>query len=280
MKIKFSKMHGTGNDYVYVNCFEQKLDNPSELAVKLSDRHFGIGSDGLILIAPSEKADCRMIMYNSDGSEGMMCGNGIRCVGKYAYDHNIVNKENITVETKSGIKNLTLTVEDDVVTYVTVDMGNAILKPSDIPVLDKEDSFINRKMIVGDLEYEVTCVSMGNPHAIIFTHDIDDINLEQIGPLFEHNSLFPEQINTEFVEVIDSHTLRMRVWERGTGETMSCGTGTCAVTVASVLNGYSKMGDEITVKIRGGELKDTYMENGHVRMKGSATHVFDGEIEV
>lgn len=280
MILKFSKMHGTGNDYIYVNCFEQRIDEPEKLAVTLSDRHFGIGSDGLILICPSDKADCRMVMYNADGSEGMMCGNGIRCVAKYAYEHGIAPKESMTVETKSGIKTLELTVEDNAVTYVAVDMGNAVTIPKDIPVLDDGKDFVKRKLNVGGKEYEVTCVSMGNPHAVIFTQGIDNIDLEKTGPLFEHFELFPQQINTEFVEVIDRHNLKMRVWERGSGETMSCGTGTCAVTVAAVLNGYCDRDEEITVKIRGGELKDTYLSDGRVIMRGTATHVFDGEIQI
>lgn len=280
MKLKFTKMHGTGNDYVYVNCFEQKIDNPNELAIKVSDRHFGIGSDGLILICPSEVADVRIAMYNADGSEGMMCGNGIRCVAKYSYEHGLVDSDKITVETKSGIKTLDLTVENGEVTYVAVDMGMAILKPREIPVDDDGDDFVKRKIDVDGKEYEITCVSMGNPHAVIFTKDIDNINLEKIGPLFEHHKLFPEQINTEFVEVTDSHNIKMRVWERGSGETMSCGTGTCAVTVAAVLNGYCKRDEEININIRGGQLKDTYLSDGRVIMRGAATNVFDGEIEI
>lgn len=280
MLLKFSKMHGTGNDYVYVNCFEQKVDESEKIAVAVSDRHTGIGSDGLILICPSEKADVRMAMYNADGSEGMMCGNGIRCVAKYAYEHGLAVKDTITVETKSGIKTLELTVENGVVTYVAVDMGKAVLKPKDIPVLDDGDDFIKRNLNIGGRDYEVTCVSMGNPHAVIFTKGIDDMELEKIGPLFENYKLFPQQINTEFVEVIDSHNLKMRVWERGSGETMSCGTGTCAVTVAAVLNGYCSRDEEITVNIRGGQLKDTYLSDGRVIMRGTATHVFDGEIEI
>lgn len=282
MVLKFSKMHGTANDYVYVNCFEQQVNEPEKLAVTVSDRHTGIGSDGLILICPSDKADCRMAMYNADGSEGMMCGNGIRCVAKYAYEHGIVLKDasNITVETKSGIKELELTIENGKVTYVAVDMGKAVLIPKDIPVLDDGDDFVKRVLNIGGRDYEVTCVSMGNPHAVVFTNGIDDMELEKIGPMFEHYKLFPQQINTEFVEVIDSHNLKMRVWERGSGETMSCGTGTCAVTVAAVLNGYCSMDEEITVNIRGGQLKDTYLSDGRVIMRGTATHVFDGEIEI
>ncbi len=280
MNLKFSKMHGTGNDYVYVNGFEITLDNPGEVAKIVSDRHFGIGSDGLIIVAPSDVADCRMIMFNADGSEGAMCGNGVRCVAKYAYDHGLVNKEEITMETKSGIKKLSLTVEDGKMTYATVDMGKAILEPAQIPVVDDGGDFIARKVEVDGKEYEITCVSMGNPHAVVFMDEIDNLDLEKMGPHFENHPLFPDRINTEFVQVIDAHNIKMRVWERGSGETISCGTGTCASVVASVLNGHCKKGEEVAVHIRGGVLYDTYMEDGTVIMKGPATHVFDGEIEV
>lgn len=277
--VRFTKMHGTGNDYVYVNLFEETIKNPEQFAIDISDRHFGIGSDGLICIAPSEVADCRMIMYNADGSEGAMCGNGIRCVAKYAYDHGIVSATSIRVETKSGIKSLDLTVENGKVSYVKVNMGQAILKPAQIPVKAEGDTFVAQKVMVNGKEYEMTCVSMGNPHAVIFTEGIDDLDLEKIGPFFENHELFPDRINTEFVEVIDEHTLKMRVWERGSGETISCGTGTCATTVAAVLNGHCKQGEEIEVRIRGGALYDTYLENGEVLMKGPATEVFHGEVE-
>ena len=280
MKLRFTKMHGTGNDYVYVNLFQETVENPGELAVKISDRHVGIGSDGLILIAPSEIADCRMIMYNADGSEGAMCGNGIRCVAKYAYEHGIVRNTHITVETKSGVKSLELTVEDGCVTYIQVNMGQAVLKPEDIPVKAEGETFISQTINVDGRDYEVTCVSMGNPHCVIFTEGIDKMDLEKLGPKFENHELFPNRINTEFVEVIDEHTLKMRVWERGSGETISCGTGTCAVTVAAVLNGYCKQGEEVEVQIRGGRLYDTYQKNGEVLMKGPAAVVFDGEITV
>lgn len=280
MKFRFTKMHGTGNDYVYINVFEETIPNPEELAVQISDRHFGIGSDGLILIAPSEVADCRMRMYNADGSEGAMCGNGIRCVAKYAYEHGIVQDSHITVETQSGIKTLDLTVENRIVTYVQVNMGKAILNPAEIPVNSGGETFIAKPLVVEGTEYTATCVSMGNPHCVIFTHNIDDLDLEKIGPMFENHEMFPDRINTEFVEVIDEHTIRMRVWERGSGETISCGTGTCAAAVASVLNGYCKQGDEIEVQIRGGKLYDTYLENGEVLMKGPAVTVFDGEMTV
>lgn len=279
-KLKFTKMHGTGNDYVYVNLFEESVENPSELSIRISDRHFGIGSDGLICIAPSDTADCRMMMYNADGSEGAMCGNGIRCVAKYVYDHGIVKKEALTVETKSGIKHLELTVEEGKVSYVKVNMGQAIIKPELIPVKDGGEDFIARKIMVAGREYVVTCVSMGNPHCVVFTEEIDKMDLEKIGPFFENHELFPDRINTEFVEVIDRNTLKMRVWERGSGETISCGTGTCATTVAAVLNGYCDRGSEIAVNIRGGVLYDTYLENGEVLMKGPATEVFQGVIEI
>lgn len=279
-KLKFTKMHGTGNDYVYVDLFHQTLDRPSELSVKISDRHFGIGSDGLICIAPSEIADCRMIMFNADGSEGAMCGNGIRCVAKYAYEHGLATKNQMSIETKSGVKHLKLTVENGIVTYAEVNMGQAILKPCEIPVHAEGDDFIARALQVDGRSYAATCVSMGNPHCIVFMDHIDELDLTKIGPSFEHHPWFPDRINTEFVEVIDRGTIKMRVWERGSGETISCGTGTCAATVASVLNGYCDRGAEIEVRIRGGVLYDTYLENGEVLMKGPATEVFQGEISI
>lgn len=281
MKLKFTKMHGTGNDYVYVNGFEEKLDNPSEISKLVSDRHFSIGSDGLIIVAPSDVADVRMIMFNSDGSEGKMCGNGIRCVAKYAYDHNITDKKEMTIETASGIKTIKVTVNDNnKVDYAIVNMGKAILKPKDIPMLYEGDSFIAKELVINGNTYVATAVSMGNPHMIIFTNGIDNLKLDEIGPYFENLEIFPEKVNTEFVEVIDEHNFKMRVYERGTGETMSCGTGTCAVTVAAVLNGFAKYGEELNIHIRGGILKDTYYEDGTVIMKGLAIHVFDGEIEI
>ena len=279
-QLKFTKMHGTGNDYIYVDLFHQTLDRPWELSVKISDRHFGIGSDGLICIAPSEIADCRMIMFNADGSEGAMCGNGIRCVAKYAYEHGLATKDQMSIETKSGVKHLKLTVEDGIVTYVEVNMGQAILKPCEIPVRAEGDDFIARTLQVDGKSYTATCVSMGNPHCVVFMDHIDELDLTKIGPSFEHHPWFPDQINTEFVEVIDRKTIKMRVWERGSGETVSCGTGTCAATVASVLNGYCDRGAEIEVRVRGGALYDTYLENGEVLMKGPATEVFQGEISI
>lgn len=279
-QLKFTKMHGTGNDYIYVDLFHQTLDRPSELSVKISDRHFGIGSDGLICIAPSEIADCRMIMFNADGSEGAMCGNGIRCVAKYAYEHGLATKDQMSIETKSGVKHLKLTVEDGIVTYVEVNMGQAILKPCEIPVRAEGDDFIARTLQVDGKSYTATCVSMGNPHCVVFMDHIDELDLTKIGPSFEHHPWFPDQINTEFVEVIDRKAIKMRVWERGSGETISCGTGTCAATVASVLNGYCDRGAEIEVRVRGGALYDTYLESGEVLMKGPASEVFQGEISI
>ena len=271
MKLSFTKMHGTGNDYIYVDLFQQKLENQEEVAKVVSDRRFGIGSDGLICIAPSETADCRMIMYNADGSEGAMCGNGIRCVAKYVYDRGIVPKDHMSIETKSGIKQLELTVEEGKAVYVKVNMGEAVLKPPEIPVQAEGEDFIARQIEAGGRMYTVTCVSMGNPHCVVFTEGIDGLDLEKTGPLFENHPLFPDRINTEFVEVIDDHTLKMRVWERGSGETVSCGTGTCAATVAAVLNGHCPRGEEVEVRVRGGALYDTYLENGEVLMKGPAT---------
>ncbi|MCR4645295.1 MAG: diaminopimelate epimerase [Oscillospiraceae bacterium] len=279
--MKFSKMHGISNDYVYVNGFKETVNDPEKVSVYVSDRRCGIGSDGLILILPSEVADCRMRMFNADGSEGMMCGNGIRCVGKYAYDHGIVNKPELSVETKSGIKYITLQIENGKATGATVDMGKAILRPREIPVNADGEDFVKQTLTVQGKDYTVTCVSMGNPHCIIFMEgDPMELRLEDIGPDFENNPLFPERINTEFVRVIDDHTLFMRVWERGSGETFACGTGACAVAVAAVLNGYCKHDEPITVKLRGGDLSIVWKTDGTVMMTGSATHVFDGEIDL
>ncbi|MBR7038669.1 MAG: diaminopimelate epimerase [Oscillospiraceae bacterium] len=277
--MRFSKMHGISNDYVYVNGFTEQVDDPAAVSIFVSDRRCGIGSDGLILILPSDKADCRMRMFNADGSEGMMCGNGIRCVGKYAYDHGIVNTPHLSVETKSGIKYIDLQIEDGVAVGATVDMGKAILRPADIPVLADGETFVARPLEVDGKTYEATCVSMGNPHCILFMEDDPmGLDLAAIGPHFENHPLFPERINTEFVRVIDDHTLFMRVWERGSGETFACGTGACAVAVAAVLNGICPRGETITVKLRGGDLQIVWKEDGTVLMTGPATHVFDGEI--
>jgi diaminopimelate epimerase len=278
--IKFSKMHGIGNDYIYINCFNETVLNPNETAIFVSDRRFGIGSDGLVLIMPSEIADFKMRIFNADGSEAMMCGNATRCIGKYVYDKGLTDKEEITLETNSGIKHLKLFIKDNKVDAVEVDMSKAILKPRDIPVDSDLDLFISEPVEVNGAEYAITCVSMGNPHAVIFMDGIDELELEKIGPYFENHSLFPDRINTEFVEIIDDKTLKMRVWERGSGETFACGTGACATVVAAVLNKHCRADEEITVHLRGGDLKITYKSDGTVMMTGPATHVFDGEIEI
>lgn len=276
--MKFSKMHGIGNDYIYVNCFEEKVIEPEKVSVVLSDRHKGIGSDGLVLIMPSEIADFRMRIFNADGSEAMMCGNATRCIGKYVYDMGLTDKTEVTLETNSGIKYLKLFLKDDKVDMVTVDMGKAILVPRDIPVDSDLESFVSQPVEVGENEYKITCVSMGNPHAVVFTKDIDELELEKIGPLFENHKLFPNRIKTEFVEVIDDHTLKMRVWERGSGETFACGTGTCATVVAAVLNGICPKDEEVLVHLRGGDLRIIWKSDGTVLMTGPAEYVFDGNV--
>jgi len=274
----FSKMHGIGNDYIYVNCFEQDVPDPEKVSVILSQRRFGVGSDGLVLIMPSDKADFRMRIFNADGSEAMMCGNATRCIGKYVYDMGMTNKTEVTLETNSGIKYLKLFVKDGKVESVEVDMNKAILKPRDIPVDSELELFVSQPVEVDGKMYDITCVSMGNPHAVIFIDDVDSLDLEKIGPSFEHHKLFPNRINTEFVEVIDSHTLKMRVWERGSGETFACGTGTCATVVAAVLNGICPYDEEVLVHLRGGDLRITYKKDGTVMMTGPATYVFEGSI--
>lgn len=278
--MKFTKMHGIGNDYIYVNCFEEKIDSPERVAVYVSDRRKGIGSDGLVMIMPSDKADFRMRIFNADGSEAMMCGNATRCIGKYVYDKGLTDKTEITLETNSGIKYLTLFPENGKVEFVEVDMGKAILIPKEIPVISEKERFISEPVEVDGKEYKITCVSMGNPHAIIYMNDIKSLELEKIGPSFENHKLFPDRINTEFIEVVDSRTLNMRVWERGSGETFACGTGACASVVASVLNGYCKHDEEVTVHLRGGDLKITWNSDGTVIMKGPAALICDGDIDV
>jgi len=278
--MKFTKMHGIGNDYIYVNCFEEKVDNPEKVSIYVSDRRKGIGSDGLVMIMPSDKADFRMRIFNADGSEAMMCGNATRCIGKYVYDKGLTDKTEITLETNSGIKYLTLFPENGKVEFVEVDMGKAILTPKDIPVNSDKERFISEPVEVDGKEYKITCVSMGNPHAIVYMDDINNLELEKIGPSFENHKLFPDRINTEFIEVIDSQTLKMRVWERGSGETFACGTGACASVVASVLNGYCNHDEEVTVHLRGGDLKITWNSDGTVIMKGPAALICDGDVDV
>ena len=279
--LTFSKMHGIGNDYIYINCFQETVTDPEKLSIFMSNVRFGVGSDGLVLILPSEVADFRMRIFNADGSEAMMCGNATRCVGKYVYEHGMTDKTEVSLETNSGIKYLTLYVNEatDKVDAVKVDMGKAILKPADIPVADDGDRFIAKPVFVDGVSYDMTCVSMGNPHAVVFLPEIDSLDLEKIGPSFEHHPLFPNRVNTEFIRVIDDHTLQMRVWERGSGETFACGTGACAAAVASVLNGYCKREQEILIHLRGGDLRIIYHNDESVTMIGPATFIIEGKME-
>lgn len=277
--MKFTKMHGIGNDYIYFNCLDNDIKDPNGLSIALSDRHFGVGGDGIVMIMRSEIADFRMRMFNADGSEGKMCGNATRCIGKYVYEKGLTDKTEFTLETLGGIKVLKLNVSDGKVISVTVDMGKAILKPADIPVLLDGDCIVSKKTILAGKEHEITCVSMGNPHCVIFTKDIDNLNLEKIGPDYENDPIFPERVNTEFVEIIDNKTLKMRVWERGSGETWACGTGASAVCVAAVLNGICDYDTDVLVKLRGGDLTINYKKDGTIYMTGPATFVFDGELE-
>ncbi|MCB6202032.1 diaminopimelate epimerase [Extibacter muris] len=277
--MRFTKMHGLGNDYVYVNCFKERIANPPETARYVSDRHFGVGSDGLIMIKPSEAADFEMEMYNADGSRGEMCGNGIRCVAKYVYDYGLTDKTAISVDTLGGIKYLDLTVEDGKAVLVKVDMGKPILDPGQIPIVSAGDSVIDEAVVVDGTEYRMTGVSMGNPHIVIYVDDLNGLDMEKTGPKFESHERFPKRINTEFAHVIDRTTVEMRVWERGSGETLACGTGACAVAVASILNGYTE--DEVTVKLLGGDLMIRWdRESDKVYMTGPATVVYDGEIDI
>lgn len=279
--LTFSKMHGIGNDYIYINCFQETVTDPEKLSIFMSNVRFGVGSDGLVLILPSEVADFRMRIFNADGSEAMMCGNATRCVGKYVYEHGMTYKTEVSLETNSGIKYLTLYVNEatNEVDAVKVDMGKAILKPADIPVADDGDRFIAKPVVVDGVSYDMTCVSMGNPHAVVFLPEIDSLDLEKMGPSFEHHPLFPNRVNTEFIRVIDDHTLQMRVWERGSGETFACGTGACAAAVASVLNGYCKREQEILIHLRGGDLRIIYHNDESVTMIGPATFIFEGKME-
>lgn len=277
--MRFTKMHGCGNDYVYVNLFEEVVADPSAVSVQVSDRHFGIGSDGLITIGPSEVADFRMRIYNADGSEAEMCGNGIRCVAKYVYDHKLTDKTEISVESGAGIKYLTLYVEEGTVQQVRVDMGEPILEPAQIPVVSDRQPVIDEPIMVAGKEWRMTCVSMGNPHAVVFVDDVKDFPLEQIGPKFENHERFPKRTNTEFVQIISRTEASMRVWERGSAETWACGTGTCATVMACILNGLTD--HKVLVHLRGGDLTIEYDEKtNHVFMTGPATEVFSGEITI
>ena len=272
-------MQGCGNDYVYVNGFVYEIDEPEELSKKVSDRHFGVGSDGLIIINPSNEADFKMNIYNADGSEAKMCGNGIRCVGKYVYDKEMTNKKIVTVETLSGIKTLFLSVNDeDKVESVRVNVSGPTLTPSEIPVVSDKEQVLDEAIKVAGKKFKMTCVSMGNPHCVVFIDDVDNLDIEKYGPEFENNELFPDRINTEFVQVVDKNHIKMRVWERGSGETMACGTGASASVVASYLNEFTE--NEVYVELLGGTLYIEYDTNeDSVYMTGPAEISFEGEIE-
>ncbi len=277
--MKFTKMQGCGNDYVYVNCFKETVEQESEVARKVSDRHFGIGSDGLILIKPSKKADFIMDMYNADGSKSQMCGNGIRCVAKYVYDYGLTDKQHISIETGAGIKYLDLKIEENKVIEVTVNMGSPITEAKLIPVISERNEVIAEPITILDTAYKMTCVSMGNPHAIVFVEDTKTVDIEKIGPFFEHHVMFPERTNTEFIHVINRNLIDMRVWERGSGETLACGTGACASVYACILNGFTE--DTVSVRLLGGVLKIQYdREKKTIFMTGPAVTVFDGEIDL
>lgn len=276
--MKFTKMQGCGNDYVYVDCTKEALENPEQAAIFVSDRHFGIGSDGLILINPSKVADFEMAMYNADGSRGEMCGNGVRCVGKYVYDYGLTDKTTVTIETLAGIKTLELHVQDGKVDEVRVNMGKPELSAAKVPVTFPGEQMINEPMEIDGTIYQVTCVSMGNPHCVMFLdEDVRQLDLPEIGPKFELHETFPKRTNTEFCNIIDRKHIRMRVWERGSGETLACGTGACATAVAAVLNGMTE--DTVELQLRGGNLLIEYdRAKDEVYMTGPATTVFEGEI--
>ncbi|MCD8146567.1 MAG: diaminopimelate epimerase [Clostridiales bacterium] len=274
--MKFTKMHGCGNDYIYVDCTQKPLADPNGTALRLSDRHFGIGSDGLILIYPSDKGDFRMRMYNADGSEGAMCGNGIRCVAKFCYDKGLTDKTHLAVETNAGMKYLNLTVENGKVSKVRVDMGAPGLAATDIPVTGLGDTVIGQPVNVAGQDWTMTCVSMGNPHAVVWCDDVDGLDIDKIGPQFENHPMFPDRVNTEFVRVMDRQNVQMRVWERGAGETWACGTGACATAVACGQNGLTD--DHVTVHLRGGDL-EIEVTDGSVFMTGPAVTVFEGECD-
>lgn len=279
MKIRFTKMHGCGNDYVYINGFSEHIANEDKpgFVKTVSDRHFGIGSDGVIFINPSDIADFEMEMYNADGTRAQMCGNGIRSVAKYVYDRHLTDKEEMTIESMGKIKYITVFPENGKAKLIKVDMGEPILEAKKIPVISNEEKVIDEPIFTDDKEYRMTCVSMGNPHAVIFL-DPDTLKIEELGPKFEYHVRFPERINTEFVKVLDRKNVKMRVWERGTGETLACGTGCCATAVACILNGLTD--DEITVHVRGGDINVKWdKETNHIFMTGPAEFVFDGETE-
>lgn len=277
--LKFTKMQGAGNDYIYVNGFDQTIENPSELAIRLSNRNFGIGSDGLVFILPSDTCDFRMQMFNSDGSEAEMCGNASRCVGKWVYDNKLTTNKEISLETKAGRKYISLLEGNEVSRMIRVDMGEPILEPTSIPVIFDVNPVLNQPITVDNKEWRVSCVSMGNPHAVLFLDEIYNLELPILGPKFETHPLFPKKINTEFIQIIDRSNMNMRVWERGAGETLACGTGACAAAVAAMLNGYCDR--KVTTNLLGGKLEIEWDEaNNHVYMTGEAVTVFNGEIYI
>ena len=279
MKLSFAKMHGCGNDYIYFDCFHQKIEDPAGLSRNLSRQHFGIGGDGIILIGPSDTADAQMRIFNKDGSEGKMCGNGIRCTAKFLYDTGLVPKETMTIDTLSGIKTRRLSVKEGKTELVTVDMGPAEFRPEKIPVLIPGSEVIGSLLEVGGKERRITCVSMGNPHCVIFGDDPDTIDLEREGTAVAASPIFPEGVNVEFIHLAGRNTLKMRVWERGSGETLACGTGACAAACAAVRNGLCEKGEEILVHLTGGDLR-IRMTDETVWMTGGATLVFTGEVEI
>jgi carbamoyl-phosphate synthase large subunit len=279
MKLKFTKMHGCGNDYIYVNCFNQKLLFPEKFSKKFSQRRYGIGSDGLILVCPSNIADAKMRMFNADGSEGKMCGNGIRCVGKFLSDNNLVLSKKMTIETLSGIKEVLLLSNGGDIGILKVNMGAPDFLAGNIPVSSNKSEVVCEDFYIDNVNYKITCLSMGNPHCVVFMDDIDNIDIEKTGPLFEKNSIFPEGVNTEFAKVIDKNNIKMRVWERGSGETSACGTGACASVAAAVRNGLCEQGKDATVHLSGGELIINYSSDA-IYMTGEAEKIFEGEVEI
>lgn len=275
--MKFTKMHGCGNDYVYVNLFEEKINDLHLVSQLISDRHYGIGSDGLISIGPSDIADFKMNIYNADGSEAEMCGNGIRCVGKYVYDNGLTNKKEVLVETLAGIKKLVLKLSGNEVDTVEVDMGVPLLEASQIPTTINKKNVINELVEIGDEKFNVTCVSMGNPHTVLFVDDLENLNIEKYGKMIERSEFFPNRTNVEFVQIISNDEIIMRVWERGSDETLACGTGACASVIACILN--EKTDNQVLVHLKGGDLRIRY-DNKHIFMEGDAKKVYVGEIEL
>jgi diaminopimelate epimerase len=274
--MKFTKMQGAGNDYVYINGFVEKIKDPAQLSIAISDRHFGVGSDGLVLILPSETCDFRMRMFNSDGSESEMCGNASRCIGKYVYDNGLTDKTSITLETGAGVKHLDLNIEKGKVVSVCVDMGEPVLLPKDIPVNIDENRLVNYPIALESRKVNITAVSMGNPHAVIFMDTLDDLDIQKTGPKVEHHPLFPRRTNTEFAHILSRDRIKMRVWERGAGETLACGTGACATLVAAVLNNLTDR--KATLELLGGNLEIEWSEtDNHVYMTGPAVTVFEGK---